>query len=290
MENQKRTRIKRPVRILFLLLICAAVVFSGIWFVLHEKAQNQNIMILMQRIEDLTAEAEDHEKSINLLSDRINRENLNSGENVKWGTGYDWLALGNSLTWIESWGRGICSTQPDNDYFGIVKSFLKEHFDHVTAKRLHYGSWEQSAYRDALFDYVDPYLTPELDLITIQLGENVHETDPKDRDYSEDLKELVKYIRAKCPSVQIIIVDDFWDHERSRIRKEVAEEMHVEFADLSEIRGKQEYQSREGTVYYLRDGTTKTVTAEEATHPGDRGMAYIADRIIEKITVNPKTK
>ena len=286
MDNRESGKIKRPVWILFLLLICAAIVFSGAWLVMHEKAQNQNIMALVQRVEDLSYEAEEHENSISALSDRINRDGMNDSETVEWGTGYDWLALGNSLTWIRSWKRGICSTQPDNDYFGIVKSFLEEHFEPVTAKRLHYGSWEQSSYRDALFDYVDPYFSPELDLVTIQLGENVPDADCRDSDYRDDLRELVKYTRTRCPSAQIIIIDDFWNDERSEIRKEVAEEMQVEFADLSEIRGKPEYQSKEGTVYYLNNGTTKTVTAEEASHPGDSGMAYIADRVMEKITIH----
>lgn len=35
---------------------------------------------------------------------------------------YNYLAIGNSLTLITSWGRGICATQPDGDYFGIVNA------------------------------------------------------------------------------------------------------------------------------------------------------------------------
>lgn len=44
-----------------------------------------------------------------------------------------------------------------------------------------------------------------------------------------------------------------------------------------------EYQSKEGLVYYLPDGSSATVPAKAATHPGDKGFRYIADRIIEEI-------
>ncbi len=291
MENQDRKKTHKPIWIILLSLACVLVIFAGIWLVLHEKAQNHNILDLMERVDNLTYEADEHTYVINsltaavgTLSERINRQNENR-EPVEWGSGYNWLALGNSLTLIEGWGRGICSTQPDNDYFGIVKAFLEKQFGDVTANRLHYGVWEQSSYRNAMFDFIDPYLSPELDLVTVQLGENVSDISRPVSNYKDDLKELVKYIHEKCPSAQIIMIDDFWDNARSDIRRAVAEETEIEFADLTEIRGKKEYQSEEGTVYYLPDGQTRKVSKEAAAHPGDSGMAYIADRVIEKIVV-----
>ena len=291
MDNQKHSRMKKNIWILLILAVFAVMVSAGVWFVLHEKAQNLNITALMKNVENLTYETEDQAHTIKSLSDavetlseRINRKD-DRFEPVEWGTGYNWFALGNSLTWIESWGRGICSTQPDNDYFGLVKAYLETKYDDVTAKRLHYGVWEQSPYRNAMFDYIDPYLSPDLDLVTIQLGENVADIYRPVSNYKTDLAELVDYIRERCPSAQVIMIDDFWNDSTSEIRRKVAEETGIEFADLTEIRGKKEYQSEAGTVYYLPNGKTKTVTEEAAAHPGDSGMAYIADRVIEKITI-----
>lgn len=34
---------------------------------------------------------------------------------------------------------------------------------------------------------------------------------------------------------------------------------------------------------YLEDGTTIEVSEKASTHPGDKGMEYIADKVIEKI-------
>ena len=65
------------------------------------------------------------------------------------------------------------------------------------------------------------------------------------------------------------------------MRKNAAEKTGVAFADLSSIRGKKEFQSAEGTVCYLADGSTILVSNAAATHPGDEGMAQIADKVIE---------
>ena len=284
MEKQNRKKTCKPIWILLLSLVCVAVIFAGVWFVLHEKTQNSNIVTLAGRAEEQTYVTDSLSAAIGALSERVNRQDKNR-EPVEWGAGYNWFAIGNSLTLIESFGHGICSTQPDNDYFGIVKAYLETKYDDVTAKRLHYGVWEQSPYRNAMFDYIDPYLSPDLDLVTIQLGENVADIYRPVSNYKTDLAELVDYIRERCPSAQVIMIDDFWNDSTREIRRKVAEETGIEFADLTEIRGKKEYQSEAGTVYYLPDGKTKTVTEEAAAHPGDSGMAYIADRVIEKIAI-----
>ena len=284
MENQDRKKTRKPVWILLLSLVCVLVVFAGVWLVLHEKTQSRNIVSLVTRAEEQAAMEESLSAAIDTLSERINRQDKNR-EPAVWGTGYNWFAIGNSLTLIEGFGHGICSTQPDNDYFGIVKAFLEKQYGDVTANRVHFGVWEQSAYRNAMFDFVDPYLSPDLDLVTVQLGENVSVIERPVSGYREDLKELVFYIRKKCPSAQIIMIDDFWDNRKSDIRREVAEETDIDFADLSEIRGKKEYQSEAGIEFLLSNGKTETVSEEAATHPGDSGMAYIADRVIEKIAV-----
>ena len=195
MENQDRKKTRKPVWILLLSLVCVLAVFAGVWLVLHEKTQSRNIVSLVTRAEEQTAMEESLSAAIDTLSERINRQDKNR-EPAVWGTGYNWFAIGNSLTLIEGFGHGICSTQPDNDYFGIVKAFLEKQYGDVTASRVHFGVWEQSAYRNAMFDFVDPYLSPDLDLVTVQLGENVSVIERPVSGYREDLKELVLYIRG----------------------------------------------------------------------------------------------
>ena len=83
--------------------------------------------------------------------------------------------------------------------------------------------------------------------------------------------------------LSIILIDDFWEQAISDMRRAAAEETGVAFADLSEIRGKSEYQSREGTAFALADGSADIVSKAAETHPGDAGMKYIADQIIKNL-------
>lgn len=258
---------KKTVYILIPVLILV-IAFGG-WFILHEKTQNQNITALIDKVDALS-------QSVQELSSRDNREDKKA---VEWGDGFKWMAIGNSLTWIESWGRGICSTQPDNDYFGIVKAWLEERYDTVQSNRYNFSDWERSTLRSTMYDLIDPYLSEDLNLVTIQLGENVAYLDT----YEADLTQLINYVKKKCPNARVILIDDFWYQETSDIRRAVAEQTKTDFVDLSEIRGKKEYQSLEGTVYYLPDGNTGTVEKNSETHPGDAGMAFIADQLIHVI-------
>ena len=85
---------------------------------------------------------------------------------------YNYLAIGNSLTLIPSWGRGICSTRPDNDYFHIVVKELEQRHGKVVAHPYNMSPWERSTERTSCLDLIDVYLSDKLDLVTIQLGES----------------------------------------------------------------------------------------------------------------------
>ena len=50
MDNQKHSRMKKNIWILLILAVFAVMVSAGVWFVLHEKAQNLNITALMKNV------------------------------------------------------------------------------------------------------------------------------------------------------------------------------------------------------------------------------------------------
>ena len=254
----------------FAVLLLAAAVFCGLKFYRYEREQNENIALLNQKLAMLTEEFQD--LSNTYKTDRDYYENSHP-----WGKGYNWFAIGNSLTWIEGYGHGICSTGVDNDYFGLVKAYLETKYPEVDAFRINAVAWERKeSNRSTRFYLMDPHLSTALNLVTIQLGENVYDTTT----YKEDLIDLINHIKDRCPKARIVVIDDFWDQGVSDLRRAAAEETGVAFADLSEIRGKPEYQSKEGTVFTLADGSTETVSKASETHPGDAGMRYIADQVI----------
>lgn len=192
---------------------------------------------------------------------------------------YNYLAIGNSLTLIGSWGRGICATKPDGDYFGRVMSYLRETKGETVGYRFNFSTWELMSARENAYPLLDKLLSDKLNLVTIQLGENVRNKDT----YEKDLEQLISYVHQKAPKAKIILIGDFWDKGKNQMRHQAAEATDTPFADLEPIIGDRKYQSKEGIECEMLDGTTRKVSKIEETHPGDEGMAYIAEKVIEKL-------
>lgn len=89
---------------------------------------------------------------------------------------FNYFAIGNSLTMITSWGRGICSTRPDNDYFHLVSAELESRQGNVVSYAYNFSLWERAMNRDSTLDLLDVYLDEKLDLVTTQLDENTSDT------------------------------------------------------------------------------------------------------------------
>ena len=274
---------RKNLLILLTVLAVAAAGFCVYKLILHEKDQNENldrIEALLGQNMELSARVSELSEQLGELSDEYRREKEYYRNGHQWGEGYNWLALGNSLTLIETYGRGICSTREDNDYVALVQAYLEKRNPEVDVFRYNYVAWEQKKTgRSSKLYMIDSLLSPAVDLVTIQLGENVADRST----YREDLTELINHIKAGCPEAEIIMIDDFWTGAMGDLRKEAAQETGIGFADLSGIRGKKEYQSKAGTVMALPGGKTIKVSEEAETHPGDAGMEYIANQVIAQL-------
>ena len=142
--------------------------------------------------------------------------------------------------------------------------------------------WEiQSHDRAQTWKFLDPYLFPEIALITVQLSENCSDLTT----FQSDFAALLAHIREVCGSnTQIIVIDDFWSDEKSEMKRAICDEMGIAFADLSDIRGRKEYQAGMGTAVHGNDGEIHIIRHEGvAEHPGDKGMLMIAERVLEKV-------
>ena len=200
-----------------------------------------------------------------------------------------YLAIGNSLTihpvmeniWWGEWG--MAATSKEKDYVHLVDAYLDETYD-VSTTAYNFADWETSeSNRSDMFSELDQYLSPDLDLITIQLGENI--TTCLDT-LNEDYTELVQYIKDECPNAQIMILDEFcWPKpEIQAAQKQAADTFSLTYIDLSEIRT-DEYRAGLGTNVMGEDNEWHTITeATVAEHPNDDGMRYIANRIIANLS------
>jgi hypothetical protein len=247
---------------IFSAVFCAG--FVGLKFLKRIRNQDRRIENLMGKIDFLG-------EKLNQTVDYYNFAPDYSDEN------FNYFAIGNSLTLISSWGRGICSTQPDNDYFGLVKKYLQQKFGGISAYRYNFASWERCYDdRSQTFVILQPFLSEKLNLVTIQLGENAANT----QTYESDLKNLISFVKQKCPRAKVIVVGDFWNENRNRMRKNASSAENCAFADLAEIIGDEKFQSGTGAICFLNDGTEIPVSKEASTHPGDSGMKFIAEKII----------
>ena len=259
----------------------------------HEKWQSSKIKELDTTIQEQREKIQEQDLSIQELNKCISLINEKlSTENINWnGEGYNYLAIGNSITlhgYADYWwddDRGMAASTDDKDYVHLVKSYLESNGKNVVMYAKNLSVWETNGKDRAEFlEELDPYLYEGLDLITIQLGENASDLDT----WEADFEELIQYIKGKCSGAQIIVVGDFWSNGNRDSDKEIAAKSQcVKYVSLDGIKDNQEYYAGLGTSVEDNVGDVHTIEhSGVADHPGDKGMAAIADRIINEIDLS----
>ena len=267
-KTNKKKFIGIGIFILIVGLICCSYV--GMTFINHEKNQNQ-------KISDLEGE-------IQVLSEELDL--YTSASSINWSdNGFNYLAIGNSITihgicdywWNEV---GMAASDDEHDYYHLVVDSLEKKYNNVKSYAYNFATWEiQSTDRDESFMLIDAYLNKKIDLVTIQLGENAYDLTTFETDYES----LIKYIKEKAPNAQIIVVGDFWGEEnRDTMKINAANACNVIYVSLEEIKDNVDYQCGLGTIVYDENGVEHIVEhSGVASHPSDKGMEYIAKKIIE---------
>lgn len=257
-----------------LVLITAAIVIAVAGYccyrlIILEKDQSQQILDLQESISRLSVEVEEL-----------------SAKDVEWlDDGYNYLAIGNSITLhsIKSfwWNEvGMAASDENHDYFHLVLKYLESKNDNVMGVPYNFSVWEtQSHDRDETLEYLDRYLSPDLDLITVQLAENAFDLTT----YQEDYVSLLEYIKVKAPNARILVMGDFWSCDnRDELKQNAVKEAQVEYVSLEGITDNEEYYCGLGTIVFDKYGNEHIVEhSGVADHPGDKGMQAIAERIIE---------
>lgn len=196
---------------------------------------------------------------------------------------YRYLAIGNSLTWHRKcdywWNEcGMAASRAENDFVHVVVRGLEEKYGKVSYTAYNFSVWEITAHdRIQTVQAIDSMLTEDLDLITLQLGENVTDLST----FAVDYDELIRYIQDKCPNTMLIIVDEYKNQTKSTIKEVIAERHNLPFADLTEMQNNPEYLSSMGATVYDEEGNPHIIDhTGVAGHPGDKGMKFIGDAIL----------
>jgi len=197
---------------------------------------------------------------------------------------FDYLAIGNSITTHDAcdyWPNisGMAASVPEKDYFHLVSAGLEATEGTVNSYACSLFAWEVIASdRAQMATLTDRYLTEDLDLVTIQLGENARDLLTFQNDYIY----LIRHIQQLAPHAQILILGDFWSYEnRNLLKSQAAQLCGVTFVSLDTIMDDPAYQAGElvqvtdsyGQIHQIRhEGVSR--------HPSDAAMAYIAQAIL----------
>ena len=278
---------KRKILILGVCLCVAVFVAGGLLFskiYRHEKWQSEQLHSLadqMQYIQEektqLILQISDMQAQIELLHNKVEYSD----------DAYNYLAIGNSITrhgLTDYWWNeiGMAATTADNDYVHLVADYLQDTYGDVCYYAVNFYKWENQAHdRAETYEDINPYLSSKIDLVTIQLSENVSDTTT----FESDFEALINYIRNNAPKAVIYVIGDFWDSgDKESMKIDASTNTGVTFISLDEIKGNPEYQCGLGTIVYDVDGNKHIVEHEGvAGHPGDKGMKFIADSIIEAL-------
>lgn len=195
------------------------------------------------------------------------------------GDGKKILFVGNSITrhspkpeigWVNDWGMAASSI--DRDYVHIVERKVLEKCPGASFCICQVSSWERNyaVGESQLPDFADAR-DFNADIIVMRLIENCRPLDTFDIDiFKDEYRKLVEYLSKG--SAKVIITSSFWKHPGDEALKEYAEENGMDFIYLGEL----------GEDTAMRaDGLFKS--SGVSMHPGDNGMATIAELIFEKI-------
>lgn len=228
--------------------------------------------------------------------------------------GTDYFAIGNSITihprrdiWPNAMGMG--ASRIECDYYHLLTGRLQR-YDASTGSNTgnksfaasaaagtaaqtgafssavyNFALWEKDPdRREAALPMLDQYLNDELEIVSVQLGENFMDRE----NFASAYMELIAYIRARCPHAQIVLIGNFWaDPQMDAVKQQAATAYDAVFVDLTPIQGK--------SAYLFGGGTTRGVAYDTlgrrysldsygtAQHPGNKGMRWIANAVYHAI-------
>ena len=213
-----------------------------------------------------------------------------SKEQITWKeNSYKYFAIGNSICMhggADYWPvktRGMAASKDEKDYVHLITNHLKTKYDNVDTKAINFATWEVTfTDRAQTICMIEPYLNSEIDLITVQLGENASEL----TNWQTDFEYLIKYIKEKCPKSKILVIGDFWEYKnRDELKEQAAKNTNVSFVSLKHIKDNKKYMAGLNSVIYYENDTKEHVIKHKgvAIHPGDLGMQEIANVVIKEI-------
>jgi len=202
-----------------------------------------------------------------------------------------WIAMGNSITCGYTdpvLGKfGMASTAFTNDWVARVKTAINALNSSATYERIYASPLEHCetiAAARAWIEENESSFTADVDLVIIEIGDNVN-NDTKRQVFTTSWPELLHSIRTHSPHARIIVAGIWFSTAATKqIITTNCAKYGAEFVDINGLRSETTEATAGDTIHYS-DGTTGTISAGQATHPGDKGMQAIAEAILKKMAM-----
>ncbi len=195
----------------------------------------------------------------------------------KEGKGKRILFVGNSITrhgykpeigWYGVYG--MAASSEDKDYVHLLAKRIPEVTEDPAFCVCQCSDWER-CYKDENYNMsiFDPARDFGADIIVIRIMENVPGKEFEPDTFRTAYKRFIDYFNS-TGKAQIVLTTSFWKHPGDPEIVKVAEERGCKCANLGELG---EDKSMKAIGLFEHSGV--------ANHPGDKGMAAIADAIFE---------
>ena len=204
------------------------------------------------------------------------------------------LFVGNSILAGMFNSYGMCATDASRDYAALVSRSILSRSPDTTFRKLHGSVFEHGESPEDFekWFYTENNIltmlpscesfTSDLDLIIIQLMDNVN-TPEKTTAFKYNAPRFIEEIKARSPRARIIWVYGWYgSRETLGLASEVCEKYKLESIDVSALHTR-EGEARSGQVSMHPSGNEIIVKDTWISHPGDKGMAAIAEKIIAQL-------
>lgn len=203
------------------------------------------------------------------------------------------LFIGNSL--LLGWGDfGMCAQDSQHDYYHYVTDYIMKSKETAQFQKISGTDYESAtddaAYNGWVQNTLDAALAEDTDLILVQLGDNVN-TEEKAAYFAGSCKRLLVYLRSQCERAIVCWVGMWYgSDQRKQILLDACKETGCAFIDISDL-AVVENQGKIGDTIYKTDGSTVVVSdGGVASHPSNKGMRLIANRILYKTGMSNLTQ
>lgn len=210
---------------------------------------------------------------------------------------------------------GMAATEPTKDYYWIIKSTIESKLasgDTLITKRVFGKSFEALNNLSTLsadFNTVwtqmkkdddgnDTIFSNNTELVIIQLGDNIGITikdgvivENKVPIFKQSIDLLIPAIKTVAPNAKIVWVDSWYNYNKIHdIIVEASRKYNFQEIDIHDLKVEENYANAidNPTYTYSADGTSssiKSLPANRGSHPGDAGMAAIANRIMTQLNI-----